>query len=284
MDTRELDRIKTPGFRDYIQKQAARLLGNFKASRSGCDVDAVHDMRVAVKRLRTVLKCVKHLQPRFRRKRAYRPIRDVYKVAGDVRDFQVQRQLLASWLRHHGPAVDEFQSWLASSEEASCQRYLKVAGRFDTEVIVEVTGRIADAVEPLSVSEVVTGLNDRFSELFSNLIESGPADQLEFGTLHAVRISSKEARYCLEIIQACSGENETVASLDTALKRVHRALGVWHDYDVGLATLNRFHDRHAGEALWKRQDYRQLTTSYTDDRQDHLECFYSAWQHLRDLS
>lgn len=276
--------LRPLGLRDYLQRQRARFIGNFEASLTGCDVDAIHDMRVAVKRLRTVLKLAKHVQPQFRRRRAYRPLKDIYKAAGEIRDFHVQQQLLVSWLDHGETGVDEYQSWLNKGEQDACRRYAKTAESFKPDDAMTVLSRrLADALSAMSGNDVISGINGCFSTVLKSLLEKGPADQLQPSSLHAIRVKTKEARYCLEIIRACSGDNDTVVRLDTALKRVHRALGLWHDYDIGLHTINRFHDQHSSDGLWKRVDYRALSVAYTASRQDHLETFHTAWQHLRDL-
>jgi CHAD domain-containing protein len=283
MNRRKSDRIQPAALGDYIDRLLGRMIGNFRASCAACDVDAIHDLRVAVKRLRAVFGLVKSLQPRFRRKRAYLPLRDLYRAAGGVRDFQVQQQLFRLWITSNRVGADEFSSWLTASEQEACQRYLETTAGFDPGVVAEAIGSIAWALNDLPHQEVVSGMNRRFNTLFGNLLELDPVEELQPSSLHSVRIRSKETRYCLEIIRACTGSNETVSHLDAALKRVHRTLGVWHDYDVGLRMINTFHDHHSERALWKRHDYRELNAAYNAIRQDHLTEFERVWQQLRDL-
>jgi CHAD domain-containing protein len=283
MSGRESECIGPAGLGDYVDRLAGRIVGNFRASCAACDVDAIHDLRVAVKRLRAVFGLVKSLQPRFKRRRTYRPLRGLYRIAGRVRDFQVQQQLFRLWITSNRVGADEFSSWLTASEQEACQRYLETTASFDPGVVAETIGSIAWALKDLPHQEVVSGMNRRFNTLLGNLLELDPVEELQPSSLHSVRIRSKETRYCLEVIRACTGRNETVSHLDAALKRVHRTLGVWHDYDVGLRMINTFHDQHSERALWKRHDYRELNAAYTAIRQDHLTEFERVWQQLRDL-
>jgi len=84
--------------REYVQKQTAVLLRRLafqlnRAARAG-DADAVHDLRVAIRRLSRCLQAFAQFYPGHSWKKMRRRLADLMDVCGTVRDLDIAIELL----------------------------------------------------------------------------------------------------------------------------------------------------------------------------------------------
>jgi CHAD domain-containing protein len=84
--------------REYVRKQTAVLLRRVtlqinRASRAG-DADAVHDLRVAIRRLRRCLQVFYQFYPGLSWKKVRRRLAGLMDICGKVRDFDIAIELL----------------------------------------------------------------------------------------------------------------------------------------------------------------------------------------------
>jgi CHAD domain-containing protein len=181
--------------------------------------DAVHEMRVAARRLRAALRLLR-LQKLDRRVKALQD------ALGDVRDLQLQ----IDWLRGRDAA-------LARSRRARLRRAEQVLRRelrgWHSRTLPAILEAIADASVPTSrkMSKVVRRRLDRLQQRLEQA-RIRPTPRL----LHRVRISAKEVRYLLEVAQQSLPAK--VVRLQSDLKTLQTALGELHDVDVRIALAN----------------------------------------------
>ena len=85
--------------RDYARHQTAILLRRFafqvNRTARGANPEAVHDLRVSVRRLSECLRVFARFYPGNTGKRLRRRIADLMKRAGGVRDYDIAMELLA---------------------------------------------------------------------------------------------------------------------------------------------------------------------------------------------
>ena len=231
----------------YVTTQTERLLAAVPGVRDGDD-DAVHDARVATRRLRAALSVYRPVLDR----EVVDPIRDeladLGHVLGTARDAYVEGHALRRRLAHEDPAlvagpierrIDEDRSaarllaqdgvdaWLASARFAALVATLSQdlppgprASRTATKVLPRRARRAWDRL-------------DRALELAA---AAGPgADRDE--ALHEVRKAARRARYASEVAAAVVG-----APARRSAKRAHRVqevLGAQHDAVTRQETLRR---------------------------------------------
>jgi CHAD domain-containing protein len=95
--------------REYVEKQTAILLRRLafqinRAARAG-DADAVHDLRVAIRRLRRCLQTFAQFYPGHSWKKMRRRLSDLMDACGRVRDLDVAIELLGKAGLPPGSAV-----------------------------------------------------------------------------------------------------------------------------------------------------------------------------------
>jgi CHAD domain-containing protein len=113
--------------RDYAAEQTSMLLRRlaFQASRTArmADVDAVHDLRVALRRLTQCLRLFSQFFPRERNKKIRQRLEAVMDLASEVRNRDTALQLLAG-----GPPLpDSTLAQVLSHERSEAERSLVTA-------------------------------------------------------------------------------------------------------------------------------------------------------------
>lgn len=207
----------------------------------GRDMDAVHDMRVASRRLRAALSVFRPYLPTKGRKRWTRVARAVTRALGAVRDADVfiaefsalaasthaeeERVTLAYLLgRRHGERTRD----LATMRDVLASLDL-AAGR---SAFLRFAAGARGAGTPLRelAAEIVEA---RLAALAAHLPEALEPDNTE--VQHAMRIAAKRLRYAIETLRPCFGRGaDEVLSV---LRAFQDALGELHDRDVFLAAV-----------------------------------------------
>jgi CHAD domain-containing protein/CYTH domain-containing protein len=233
---------------------ALRLLDSAAAARdrlaAGGDAEALHDVRVAVRRLRSLLRAHRIMLAVPAESR--RQLGALAEATGEMRDLEVQ----LAWLREAratlGSAEKVGQSWLTARlarREGRARRRLKkrlpelfapaeealrkwLATRAATALPHE--GEFGSAVAAL-LPDLVGALTLALAGIHSR------EDQAE---AHAARIAAKRLRYALEPI---SEQLPEAAALATELSLLQDELGAMHDTEVLLGTIGAAIDKSGGD-------------------------------------
>lgn len=273
--------------RKVLLADFVRMLENESGSRTGADVKAVHDMRVATRRMRSALRLLENVY----KARAIRSFEQTLKQAsaalGKVRDLDV---LIESLSQYRADLSGEDQEALLPILEALNKRQAKAVrklngfldGELYAQFVADFTefarqpGRGVRAVEgtatPYQVRHVLpTLVHDRLANVraYDNVIENGDVQ-----TLHALRIEFKRLRYVVAFFQDVLGNSGT--DYLEALKAIQDHLGALNDAVVVQARLN---------ALLEDSDWEHITTEVVGSyisilaaRQDSLQqSFADVW-------
>jgi CHAD domain-containing protein len=113
--------------RDYAAEQTSMLLRRlaFQASRTAkmADVEAVHDLRVSIRRLAQCLRLFSQFFPREKTKKIQQKLEAVMDLASEVRNRDIARQLLAGPL----PLPNSSLARVLSHERSEAERSLVAA-------------------------------------------------------------------------------------------------------------------------------------------------------------
>jgi CHAD domain-containing protein/CYTH domain-containing protein len=217
------------------QAEAARARVDAKS-----DADALHDFRVAIRRLRSLARAHRrHLGNAIDGKRR-KHLRAIQQATGGARDAEVAlewtRQLVHELDDESRAALTSFERWLeeapadhAAVEEASA-RFTKLAKKLRGPLATTTVRLEGD--EPESYGAVVGGLARTHVADLAELLES-IADR-DDESVHDARIAGKRLRYLLEPLRdAAPGARDVVAML----KRLQDLLGAIHDLRMLAAVI-----------------------------------------------
>jgi CHAD domain-containing protein len=200
----------------------------------GWDADDVHDLRVALRRCRTMADALSEVNPGPGWRKLKKTSRDLFRALGHLRDAQVMR----AWLRKLGPAGDSVRRHMLRQLSRQEQQYRAEAeqalDRFDRKEwkkLARKSGPKAHFFPPESVvfqRLALTKLNAAI-ELYQQARKKRSSI-----AWHRLRIGIKRFRY---IVDNFLPQRSQVWSGD--LKRVQDLLGEVHDLDVLRSAIRR---------------------------------------------
>src|SRR5271167_118269 len=123
--------------------------------RRGWDADAVHDLRVALRRCRTMSDALSKVNPGPGWRKLKKTTRELFHALGELRDTQVER----SWLKKLGPAGDPVRKQmlaLLSTEERNHRKAAEQAlDQFDRKEWRKLTRKLASKARFFPLESVV---------------------------------------------------------------------------------------------------------------------------------
>jgi CHAD domain-containing protein len=201
------------------------------------DDEAVHDLRVAIRRTRVVLRVGRSIFGRFRADETRRALRDVQAATGALRDEEVLLELIEDL----GVDRADVRAWLDARRRR--ERRLRSALRRRIRSGDIDHGRVL--IDALLAFPVKPARERRLSKFAPRSVESAWIDlaRLRHASiddvegLHEFRIGCKRLRYTVETFaDVLPPEKIALASLAS---RLQSRLGNLHDIDVAIVCIGR---------------------------------------------
>ena len=204
---------------------------------SGDDEEAVHDLRVALRRTRTVLEVGRPVLGRFQADEVRRALKQVMDATGALRDEEVQRALIASL----GVAHPDVAHWLEGRlrRELRLRRALVRMVRAGT---LEQGQRLLEALLAFRVNPARDRKLTKFARRAVDRARRGvdrrrDAPTADAEALHELRIAYKRLRYTVETFADALPSDLAVLAQPAA--RLQGRLGDLHDVDVAIGCVRR---------------------------------------------
>ena len=244
--------MKRPARRDtslLLQRQSRALKRHLPGAIKGDD-RAVHQARVASRRLRESVPVLSEGLKGSKAKKARGKIRRLTGALGMVRELDVALQLLDELAADDipRPAIDELRAHVLGERQLRRDEMLRKLERINTDKLQR---RLSSVVTVLNSSEpawrpvLAKRLLKRAKRLGAAVDEAGHLYVPD--RLHEVRIAAKKLRYGLEF--AAEGKVKTAAPLVRSLKRIQELLGRLQDLQVLRNHLSELQARpHGGRA------------------------------------
>jgi CHAD domain-containing protein len=245
--------------------------------RSNPDPDNVHDLRVAIRRCRSVALVFEEVDPDAAWPEMRKTAKKLFRALGALRDAHV----MEDWVKKLAPTSDpvrvQMHSAFQTEEPELRNEVLRVAGKFDEKEWKRLQRRLRQRVRVLPVSGLAAECLawERFEEI--KQLHAQALRTKKAKPWHNLRIGLKKLRYTVESLLP-----EHHAAWSENLKRLQDLLGDIHDLDVLAETV-----KAEGEVdgtvrkSWKQivqrerakrvQIYRQLTLGKTS--------IWNKWRH-----
>jgi CHAD domain-containing protein len=217
------------------------------------DDEALHDFRVALRRMRTYLRTARILWSSKRIERIENELRYFARTTGTLRDDEVLRDTLAG-LSLPEAARDEVSVWLARRARATRSRHRSILrivrdgpspsettseGRKPIRPLDTVLDKLKELLDteptqPLAARELARYAVER---AIREVVRAAAADVHDVTAMHSLRIREKRLRYITELFANELGDEAPL--LTHHATRMQRRLGELHDVDDALGTIMR---------------------------------------------
>lgn len=226
-----------------VRRTAARVVATGR--RGGADdPEAIHDFRVALRRLRTVLRPARRVFGKRRLREIGAELRRFAQATGALRDEEVLRETLGA-LALTPRAQSELGAWLGQRARQERVRRRAVvallaapdgpAGPSLSTALSHLERRLGRLRrEDVGADELASAATTR---AFAEVEALAPAPARDAAAMHALRIRFKRLRYTAELFGPTLGEPGPVIAKHAA--RMQKRLGELHDLDEALIRIGR---------------------------------------------
>ncbi len=247
-----------------------RVLEELESLQNSPDPDTVHDLRVAIRRCRSLAAVVEEVDPDSAWPEMRKVARKLFRGLGAVRDAQVMEEWIKKLAPENDPLRTQLLASLETDEKQRSDDALRVAAKFDEKEWTQLERRLRQRARLVPVGGLAAECLalERFEE--AKELHNRALRTEKPKPWHALRIGLKRFRYTLEGLLP-----EHSAAWTENLKRLQDLLGDVHDLDVLSEVLRENETAEASESAkaWQekisseRRDrietYRQLTLGKT---------------------
>ena len=172
-----------------------------KRCRTEFSNEAVHDLRVATRRMLALVQLLNSVSPRPRLQKLARAFKEQLDEFDDLRDTQVILAELSEIL-HELPQLKDFQKQLQFSEEKLLRTLRKKIKNLESSEITKRIRKTHEALEAAANDELGMQIMQAVDDVYLITKQRhARVDLNRSATIHRVRIAFKSLRYMIEIIQ-----------------------------------------------------------------------------------
>ncbi|MDE2666041.1 MAG: CHAD domain-containing protein [Acidobacteriota bacterium] len=224
-------------------------------TREGKDIEHLHDMRVASRRLRECFRVFNAFYAPRKLKKVLSSVRNITRVLGRPRETDVNLSLLAAYQPGPSPILSTTHEYLLEIfefEQARQRRkMLKQVGKIDRGALENMLSRFAETARtsrsrPSLLTQVgqelefegflsisTRDLRQNVAKIFA--FEAAPSGEEYEARLHELRINTKKLRYRLELLNAAY--DQRFGGGIRLAKDLQDVIGWAHDYSVLIVQL-----------------------------------------------
>lgn len=242
--------------RFYFREQRSRIFQQLLPALNHFDEKAIHQLRVCIKQLRALYKLMEVLTPdAFSARQQFKEMKRLFRPAGQLRDIQVQVNLLKDYARTLGHPCNEFKTFILKNEASHQREFCDALLTFDVDSLEKNYKKIRQVLEEIREKEIYLKselwLEKQFKLAFK-LAEMLASEE----KIHQLRKLVKAAYFTFLLIYEDQVKLKKGEKPFGSLKELEEMIGLWHDRCVLLGLMSKFLKQANGDAA--NPVYRQL--------------------------
>jgi len=254
----------------YFYAQQVAFEKNYPLIGDRSELEAIHDIRVSIKKLRSLFKLIGFITPeRFNIGKSYKPFRRIFKKLGFTRDIQVQREILNFYEDQLDVLFGDYSLYLRDLEEEQRDKIEHWIKNYRFPDWKKFYILIWDIVGMEGQSLIIKKANDYIDNKLNEIKDLLPAEDNK--TLHLIRRLLKEIRYVIDCIVNLSTEDNEYSVLHKNIKLIEDDLGNWHDRVVAARFISDFSHTYKIHDQDISTDYDRLNDLIRKENQVYLD-------------
>jgi len=227
---------------DYYLHQLLNCGSYLEQCKVHAEPELVHQLRLSIKKLRAF----KLLADRLEisdiddYQQLIDGVKKMFKLAGQIRDTQVQIYMLASCKEQTGVAYTMFHKWLLKREKRKISQLC--GSKFKSSINSE-SGTIshgkASTIQLPEKNAIISSAQILLNEMHlkTQILATGSIGN---ENLHEIRKITKQMRYIIAILTGIYTDFEYPKITVETLKEIENAVGNWHDNLIRIEFIERF--------------------------------------------
>jgi CHAD domain-containing protein len=258
----------------YYKIQKAELEKNFFLITQVYKAEVVHKLRVNLKKIRALFYLLEHIDPQlFKVKKQYRKLRSLFKVVGQIRDVQVQKELIDLFEKELEIHFTDYCNYLNKIEDNHIKQFRKWI----------LTNKLEHSEKPLhKINKIYKKINHKTLKIIARQFITLRIEKIselhEFAhdeeKLHKIRALLKEIMYIHNILKNHYPDFVFLKGFSELIEKSEKALGDWHDRHVAVEYVDLFHKK-IGIPVEQEDSYGKLIQAIDAER---IEKFGQGYQ------
>jgi CHAD domain-containing protein len=229
---------------EYFWKHKNIIEENLHLCEDPLDIEAIHNLRLSVKRIRVVERLSGMINPEsFDTCIQFKEINKLFRRSGSLRDIQVTRQLLIDF---QNPVLKPVIERFKHRESKQRKKFENALEIFKPEVLDDLGSDLAIALEEVSPKAVLQAGLHLLSEMeieVHELFHGGTKEK----RLHRIRTRLKDMNYLNNIFDGGLPIEDQLNISAERLRELGEIAGSWHDFLNLESKLGKFICKHPGD-------------------------------------
>ncbi len=265
---------------EYCIQQHSNIAHYLNLCVERAEAESVHQLRVSIKKFRAVSKLLEYLMPETGRenKQQLEKLRELFKLAGRLRDAQVQLILLNYYRAELNIEDTGFEYFLKKNERSALRKFLAGFSLFNKMISSQPFHRLNLKKPELNLAESLRPIASKLLEKrimkLRKTFQAADNDSM----LHNVRIQLKQIRYMLGILTMQDSFFKKYDIAMTGLRVAEIQLGRWHDLVVFRETINKYLKHKQNKNNAGQNEILTLNAAVTIDIEIYKEQIMSSFR------
>lgn len=247
---------------EFYLEHKSNFENNLIIARETSKPEAIHKMRTSMKRLRALFQLIQILTERgFNAKKYMKKGRGIFKLAGVIRELQVEEMLVYSYEESLGIKFMEYSQYLFNKENREISKFKEnqLSYKKDRKIFNEQV--FLKALKSISIKDIQIR-SQGFVNLKLNALTKLNKRGKTIENIHQNRTILKQIYYLYDILTKLSGWSELLGMEKEEMRQKEQEIGNWHDKVNSFQYLSSFFDAKEGR---KNEEYLLLMQLIKND-------------------